>query len=390
MLKFTKKTYILVGLILFIIGAILAFLFNTQFSAVQNDPFSTSRLNILIVGYDSEIHGPSRADTIILTSIDLDTGQTGALFIPRDTRLEIPGYGKNRINAAHAFGGIELVIQTLEQFLNVPVDYYMETDFDGFARIIDTMGGIKINIEKPLHYVDRAGDLYIDLPAGERVLNGEEALQYVRYREETYGDIGRVRRQQKFIKSLMDKALSPEIIIKLPSIYKEVNNTVKTNIPFQDISPFLHLLKDMDLENIKTTMVPGEPKYINGASYWLADREELEIMVNKLIRSKEYIENSGYFVTIYNGNGEPGVASGLADELRKYGFNISKVANAEHFNYQTTIIKYFDSQDKSIVRNIQKLIGGKIKEGENNKGGVEIIIGADYLQDKGEMVNNVR
>lgn len=380
MRKLSLKIKLVASIIfLVIIGIILAFIFNTGFSVLRGNPFSSSKLNVLIAGYDSSINGPPRADTIIVASFDLKTNEAGLLFIPRDTRLKIPGHGVNRINASHAFGGIKLLKKTVESFLKVPIDYYVETDFKGFAEIIDTLGGIKIDIEESLHYVDEAGDLYIDLPAGDTLLNGEKALQYVRYRG-TFGDIGRVERQQKFVKALVERMLNPDIIIKLPVLYQEVMEAVNTNIPFQDISPFVHLAKDMKIDQLKTAMVPGQPKYINGASYWIAKDDQLKILVSKLIRSKKYVRNSHYHVSLYNGNGEPGLAGDLAKELEKFGFRISRVANASNFNYEETIIKYYDTRSKTTVLGIQKMIGGKLKYVDKDRHGIRIIIGSDYLQ----------
>ncbi|ACL70089.1 LCP family protein [Halothermothrix orenii] len=381
MRKPSKSIIATLFIILFITGFILAIIFNTQFSVLRRNPFNTSKLNILVVGYDSSINGPPRADTIILASVDLDTKEVGILSIPRDTRVEIPGHGVNRVNASHAFGGVKLTHETLESFLNVRIDYYVETDFQGFARIVDAIGGVKVYIEEPLHYVDKAGGLYIDLPAGEHLLNGEKALEYVRFREPVYGDIGRIKRQQKFIKSMIKKVLSPDTIVKLPAIYKIFRESVKTNIPLKDISPFIHLFKDVNLDNIQAEIVPGEPRYIDGVSYWISDRKKLGILVENLIMSKEYINNGQYHLVINNGNGVTGLAGELSDELEKYGFYIEKIGNADHFDYNNTLIKYYDIRDKNCAFKIQKLIGGKVKHVEDTeKGFLEIIIGHDYLK----------
>lgn len=389
MMSSFKRRFLLFSgfILLLILGFSIAVFLNTDFWALQNSPFESSKLNILVVGYDSLVNGSPRADTIILASIDLKTKDVGLLSIPRDTRVDIPGHGMNRVNASHAFGGIELTDKTLELFLDVPIDYYVETNFNGFAKIVDSLDGVEINISQPLHYVDKAGDLYIDLPAGQQVLNGDEALQYVRYRESIEGDIGRVARQQKFIKAMFKKVLRPDIVMKLPGIYTEVKKTVNTNIPLQDISPFIHLLKDMDMNNFKTVMLPGQPKYINGASYWLADEKELDVVVNNLIRSKEFIRNSRICLGIYNGNGQVGLAGQVSDQLGKYGFVIDRIANADHYNYQETRIKYYDRANEATALNIQKVLGGKViyeestREGEKaaaNKEDISIIIGNDY------------
>jgi LCP family protein required for cell wall assembly len=382
--KPAKNVAVLIGLILLIfIICLIAFFFNDNFLALKNNSFKSTKLNVLVIGYDSLINGPPRADTIILASIDLKSKEIGLLSIPRDTRVSIPGHGVNRVNASHAFGGAKLTVKTLESFMNVNIDYYLETDFTGFARIIDALGGVSIDIEAPLHYVDKAGGLYINLPAGMQKLDGKKALQYVRYREPIKGDIGRVERQQKFLKAMFKRMLNPDIIIKLPGIYKEVKKAVNTNIPFQDISPFVHLLKDMDFNSIETVMLPGEPQYIDGASYWIADQEELAILVKNLILSKEYIRNSHYKLAIYNGNGVNGLAGSMAEEMKKYGFRVARIADADHYNYQTTLIRYFDEKNKRLALNINKLFDGKIeyiqKEGQNTAD-IEIILGADILE----------
>ncbi|MFW6009359.1 MAG: LCP family protein, partial [archaeon] len=316
-IKENKLKFLAIILFFIILGIITIYLVNDNFSAIRNDPFSTSKINILIAGYDSSINGPPRADTIMLASIDMDSNDIGVLFIPRDTRVEIPAYGKEKINASHAYGGIELTTKTLENFLDIPIDYYVETDFNGFTDIIDSIGGVNLHIEKPLYYVDKAGGVNIDLPAGDVHLNGEESLDYVRYRGRIKGDIGRVERQQKFVKAVIDKFLSPEIIIKAPKIYNNLIKSVNTNIPIKDVTPFLKVLKNMDLNNLETEMLPGKPKYINDVSYWLADRDELNILVDNLIRSKEYIKNKKYDLIIYNGNGKSGLAREAADSLEK-------------------------------------------------------------------------
>src|SRR6056297_197355 len=382
-----NKRNLLIGLVivLILIGMIISFLVNDKFSAIKSDPFSTSKLNILVVGYDSSINGPPRADTIMIASVDLSTKDIGVLFVPRDTKVEIPGHGTGKINATHAYGGIELTDKTLESFLNIPIDYYLETDFSGFSEIIDAIGGVNIDIKKPLHYVDKAGGVNIDLPAGENVhLDGEESLEYVRYRGPIKADIGRIQRQQKFIQAVMDKILSPDIIVKLPDIYSNVTDAVNTNIPLKDVSPFVKLAKNTNLNKLETDMVPGNPKYINGISYWVPKNEELDILVDNLIKSKEYIQNSKYEVSLYNGNGKSGLAGEVADTLNKYGFIVSTIGNADNFNYEKTIIKYYDKDAKNVVSGIKELLGGEINYSEEDKNEIKIIIGHDYLEKENE------
>ncbi len=376
-MEWTKWKLIALILLIIIISLSLYIFLNDNFSLVNLNPFRKSKLNVLVAGYDSSINGPPRADTIIVASINLNTNKIGLLFIPRDTRVKINGRGYNRINSAHAYGGIELLNETVEDFLNIKLDYYLETDFQGFEEIIDLIGGIDIYINKSLRYVDEAGGVNINLPAGDVHLNGEKALQYVRYRGDKLGDIGRVARQQKFIEALMKKSTSSKIILNLPSIYREVMSSVNTNIPIKDVSPFVKLAKKADLGNLKTEMVPGRPEYINEASYWIADEEGLEIMVNNLIRSKEYIQNDHYYVTILNGNGISGLANEAGEELEKYGFNIEEISNADNFNYQETII-YFKPGNKSTAEGLKDILGGKLEKSEEIEEDFQVILGENF------------
>ena len=131
-------------------------------------------------------------------------------------------------------------------------------------------------------------------------------------------------------------------------------------------------------------MVPGNPKYINGISYWVPKNEELDILVDNLIKSKEYIQNSKYEVSLYNGNGKSGLAGEVADTLNKYGFIVSTIGNADNFNYEKTIIKYYDKDAKNVVSGIKELLGGEINYSEEDKNEIKIIIGHDYLEKENE------
>lgn len=377
--KLTDWKYIALIIFLVIIGIGIPFVWNSELSQIDsNNPFQENKVNILAVGYDSDVNGPTRADTIILISLDIDTNEASLVFLPRDTYVDSPKRDFTKLNSSHVYGGIELTQKTIEDLLDINIDYYLETNFNGFEKIIDKIGGVEIEIAHKLNYVDKAGGLYINIPAGQQNLKGEEALQYVRYRD-FRGDIGRIERQQKFIDAVLRKVLSPKIVTKIPGIIKEVNNAINTNIPLKDISPFISTAKEINLDKIETKMLPGEAKYINDISYWIPDLEATEIMVANLIRNKSYIKNKSYKLRILNGVGEAGAASETAELLKKYGFQITEVENADNYNYQKSIVKYYNQEDKKTAAKIAELINGKTNyiEKKSNKT-IEIIVGAGY------------
>ncbi len=378
--KLMDWKYISLIIILVLIGISIPYLFNTELSKISGGPFADNKINILAVGYDSDINGSSRADTIILISLNVDKNEAGIIFLPRDTYINLASKNFTKLNSSHVYGGIELTRETVEELLSINVDYYLETDFKGFEKIIDRLGGIEVNVEKNLNYVDKAGGLYINIPRGRQNLNGEEALKYVRYRDNR-GDIGRIGRQQKFVDAVLEKVISPSIITKLPGIIAEINSTVNTNIPLKDINPFLNTAKEIDLSRIESRMLPGKPEYINGISYWVPDLEETEIMVENLVKNKSYIENKNYQLRILNGLGESGAAGSAADLLKKYGFQIEDVGNADNYNYQVSIVKYYSDQDQSTADRLAELLNAEIEYVDNNsdlKGKIEVILGQNF------------
>ncbi len=378
--KLTDWKYISLIIVLVLIGISIPYVFNGEFSRISGGPFSDSKINILAVGYDSDVNGATRADTIILISLDVETNEAGIVFLPRDTYINLADKNFTKLNSSHVYGGIELTQETVEDLLSVNIDYYLETDFQGFEQIIDRLGGVDIYVEKNLHYVDKAGGLYINIDSGQQNLSGEEALKYVRYRD-LRGDIGRIERQQKFIDAVLKKALSPTVIPKLPGIISEINSTVNTNIPLKDVSPFLSVAKEINLSQVESKMLPGEAKYINEISYWVPDMQETEIMVENLIKNKSYINNQKYQLTVLNGLGKAGVAGETAELLKNYGFKIENISNADNYNYQRSIIKYYSNQDQDTAEKIAELLNAELEQVDNKSelnGKIEIILGHDY------------
>ncbi|MCR4442622.1 MAG: LCP family protein [Peptococcaceae bacterium] len=252
----------------------------------EEQPLYSSQdiLNILLLGIDQRENEPARADTIILASINIKEKAIHLLSIPRDTRVDIPGKGVTRkINYAHAVEGAELTVKTVEKFLDLPVHYYVETNFAGFSSIIDILGGITINVEERM-YLPEEG---IDLKAGLQKLDGRDALSYVRWRGDGHGDIGRIERQQKFFRALADQALTFSTIWKIPDLLEELNKQVKTDMPVQKMIALANRFRDVKEIKLEAFIVPGQADDINyGASYWIADEKALTALLEKIYGKK--------------------------------------------------------------------------------------------------------
>ncbi|MDY4416843.1 LCP family protein [Selenomonas sp.] len=232
---------------------------------------------IMIMGVDEREDDVGRSDTLMIATVDPKRSRAALLSIPRDTRVKIAGHGWDKINAAYAYGGERLTQRTVEDFLGVNMDHYVIINTHAFQKIIDAIGGIDIDVEKRMYYEDPwddDGGLVIDLRPGMQHMDGKTAVTYVRYRDEE-GDIGRIKRQQKFMAACMEKITSPTIIPKLPAVIREVLGSVKTDLSMRQLLEFAGTLKEAQRNGLKTDMVPGRPLYIDGISYWIPEVEKL-------------------------------------------------------------------------------------------------------------------
>lgn len=237
--------------------------------------------NIVVLGVDERSDDVGRSDTLFVVMFDSSNKSASLLSVPRDTRVRIDGYGWDKINHAYAYGGRELTQKTVEELLGLKINNYVMVDFKGFTGLVDAIGGIDIDVEKDMYYHDTWDGFTVDLKKGRQHLDGETAIQYVRYRDED-GDIGRIRRQQHFLMAMYDKITSANMLLHIPGLAKQLTSMVKTDLPMGDMMDLGRVLHAMVKEKgLSMAMLPGTPEYINGVSYWLPDITDLrEMMVN--------------------------------------------------------------------------------------------------------------
>lgn len=332
----------------------------------------SGRVNVLVLGTDEDIDNVGRTDTIMLVSFDPRSGDAGVLSIPRDTRVEIPGRtGYHRINVAHALGGPELVMRTVERLLGVNVHHYVAVSFTGFERFIDALGGIEVNIERPMRYDDFAQGLHIDLQPGRQVLNGRQALHYVRYRADGLGDValvdptrgvydGRVRRQLEFVELVAKKVFSLRSLPRLPQLVQELFGMVRTDISFDRALALALSARQLDSSRVETAVLPGIADTIGGASYWVHDPPRTRVVVDRVVRGLDVIT-----VEVLNGSGRSGAATRAADWLRISGYDVVRVANAGSGTpyARTQVIVHRDGID---VSGLLQVVGGDLVGGDTD------------------------
>ncbi len=253
-----------------------------------NLPPANKKVNILVLGVDKRQNDIGRSNVTCVVTVDPDTKSASLLWVPRDSRVKIPGNGWNKIGHAYAYGGPKLSEQTVSDLLGIPVDYYIEINMDGFKKVIDALGGVDINVDKRMYYYDPydAGEVdnngLIDLKPGMQHMDGNVALEYVRFRHDELGDIGRIQRQQKFVKALLSDVATPSVITKIPTVLREANATFKTDIPVSEMLKLTTQINAAYKQGLKTDMVSGTPVYIDDISYWLPDISAMRQQVAQL------------------------------------------------------------------------------------------------------------
>jgi len=246
-------------------------------------------INILVLGTDlmfDDITGRAtydigRTDTIMLMHYDPLREQINVLSIPRDCYVAIPGYYSTKINAAFVFGGIDLTVKTVENMTGLKVDKYLIMNTKGLIKLVDLIGGVKIDIEKDMYYVDKAQGLYINLKKGPHKLSGKEAEGYIRFRHDALGDIGRIDRQQNFLKSLVKSAAAPNALVKSPFIVGIIRKNIRSNLSLKEFIMLGNTFRQLDLKEINTASVPGEPANNEAGSVWLVNYQELKKITDR-------------------------------------------------------------------------------------------------------------
>ena len=287
------KVKVLAGAIL--MGAILLFYVNIflprfipPYLRLGVPPHAT---HVLLIGSDFTYdrvthqiagHTRGRSDTIMLIQLNPLEDRVNILSIPRDTFVTIPGYGQRKINAAFSLGGLDLCKRTVTAFTGIPIHHTVVVNPYGLAKVVDTMGGMWIDVEKDMHYVDHWGHLYIDLKKGRQKLSGDQVQGYLRFRQEARGDLGRIERQQNFISVLAKNVARPLVFWRAPSVIKTLRNAIYSDLSSSELLRIANFLRHTASDSFHFHTVPGHTMVgQDGASLYGADWAELEIMLEK-------------------------------------------------------------------------------------------------------------
>jgi LCP family protein required for cell wall assembly len=245
-------------------------------------------LTILVMGVDarpgSAIDIGVRPDALMVLRLDPEAGTCRGLAIPRDSYVELPGYGKTKINHALMLGGIPYEQLVVEQYLGIPIDHYALIDFVGFAELVDSVGGITIDV--PPELASPA------VEAGRQTIDGEQALLHARYRGGPDGDFGRIKRQQQIMRGLIAAANGRDLLTEATRLLKSLEDHIRTDMTIEELVGLATTYQDQcDVEGLDMDQIPGavvygpliDPLFNLPLSYVVSEPEDVADAVDQLI-----------------------------------------------------------------------------------------------------------
>lgn len=399
---------ILVILILSLFLYINSFLnkINTNNLVGGEAPISSKDpINILLLGMDvgdveySENESARRSDSIMVVNYNPKTENANIVSIPRDTLIEVDAYLETgeyqkywKINSAYTLGGEEEVITHVRSLLDIDINYIVEIDYEAFRSVVDALGGVDMYIEQDMYYDDDMQDLHINFTGGETVhLDGKKAEEFFRWRQNSdgtgleNGDIDRIKNQQLFIKKLIDKALSPSVVLKVPNILEAISKNIDTNMPSKEmVSLGLKVVK-LKAEDIIMSTLNGVNEDIYGQSFYVTYKDLNQDLINSLnatskdvkIQNTATIDKTNINVLVLNGTGIPGLAGSVREELLTLNYINVDVDNA--MGVSKSSIQLNNKELEDVIKselNIGKVT--KITSDEYSDYDVVVLLGEDY------------
>jgi len=368
-------------------------------SDVNNPPSEVQDL-----GYHALVNSlEGLSDTMLLIRFNPDSQDLVVLSIPRDTRTYVEGVGTTKLNEANAYGGAPLAATSIQELLGgVPIDRYVRINVQGVEKLVDALGGVNVYVPHDMKYTDESQHLYINLKQGEQHLDGNEALQFLRFRYDQYGDIGRVQRQQIFMRAMVEQALNPVTLTRIPQILSVIQDNVDTNLNVEELVALVGFASQLERPNVKMLTLPGD---FNGdgqysVSYWLPSERGIQDMVAQYFYDPMSTEMAvaeaahsdttigtvvepGYVrVSVQNSSGDEWAIDSALEQLSYQGFDYTMVEEGTGEILTTTRI-FAQRGNVAEAQAVQQALGlGEVlvQGTENLDSDVTVQLGQDWLQ----------
>lgn len=346
-------------------------------------------------GYDSLVDSfEGLSDTMLMLRFDPRDERVSVLSIPRDTRTNVDGE-VTKINEANREGGPALSAQSVSELMGgVAIDRYMRINVQGVEKLIDALGGVEVDVPKDMKYQDDSQHLYINLKAGPQRLDGDKAMQFLRYRYDDQGDIGRVQRQQILMRSLTEQALNPTTIARLPKILSVIQSHVDTNLSVEELVALVGYTAQTNRSDVQMLMLPGDFSSYNDyeLSYWLPNYSEIDQIseqyfgLSNAYSVSERRDPSDLRVVIQDSTYDDVAVQSLINSLYDTGYyNVTVGRSLRDPISDTRIVAQRGDVDSA--RDIQQFLNVgevRVESTGNLDSDITIQLGEDWLGDHGE------
>ncbi len=283
-------------------------------------------------------------DTMMLVRLDPTQNKLSVLSIPRDTQAEIRDHGLRKINEANALGGPSLAAESTSHLLgDVPIDRYLRVNVQAIEKLVDALGGVTVYVPKDMKYQDDSQHLYINLKEGKQHLDGDKTLQLLRFRKDNLGDIGRIQRQQMVTRALVEQALKPQTLLKIPDILSILQAYIDTNLTTEELFAIAGMAAQTKRNDVQMLMLPGDFSS-NGrreVSYWLPNQRKIQTLMTQYfghtaestslegeeLRSDSTSDPMKVRIAIQDGCDNPEAVQALVRYLNKLGYGRVVVAS---------------------------------------------------------------
>ena len=344
------------------------------------------------VGYHALVNSfDGLSDTMLLLRFNPQTEQLVVMSIPRDTRTYVRG-SLTKLNEANRYGGPSLAAESVSDLLGgVAIDRYVRINVQGVEKLVDALGGVTVNVPKDMKYQDDSQHLYINLKAGEQTLTGDQALQFLRFRYDDKGDIGRIQRQQMLMRAVVEQALNPTTIARLPKILSVIQENVDTNLTVEELLALVGYSAQINRSNMQMLMLPGDFSRPGdySLSYWIPNYDEIDMVVDQYFgygtRQATRSNNPAYVrVAIQDSTDNQAAVEALVGTLQESGY--SNVYVDQDWNEALPITRIVAQQgDIASAETIHRFLGvGEVRVESTGalNSDITIQLGQDWLQSR--------
>lgn len=401
-----RNVILILLLIIVIAGGIFAYkvykngggvqgILKTSLGHDENTVNNLDKIYCLILGQSQNL-----TDTIMIASYDPKTQEAALLSIPRDTFIGTDKYNASawdKINAVYQTG-VDNLLEDVRNITGIDVQYYLKVDTEALKVLVDEIGGVYFDVPIDMHYTDRKQGLYIDLQAGEQLLDGDKAEQVVRFRHNSDGstypaeyggeDLGRMRTQRAFLTALLEQTIENMDVNMIFDFLDIAKQYVETNLDFDAIKDYVPYVLDFNIDNLKTDTLPGIAEQSPGTGTWIYTvyEDEAQETIDELFYGKKPEEENtdtnttgeSLDVEVINGSGNSSKVSEVIKNLEAAGYNVIDSGNTSITNNTTVIERSsLGEDDESKLKEILSV--DNILEGDSEESDVTIILGTDYI-----------